>query len=426
MYLTEVHVRNIRALKDVRWRPTGASAGWHVIVGDNGSGKTSFLRAIGFALLGPADAGRVDLNWQRWLRTGTKTGNITVTIQGEPGYDRLSRARPGDQGDKIVASLQISLHRSSAQLAKGESESNAQRSVWNTDLDRGWFCSSFGALRRFSGNDRAIAELYEGSPRIARQTSLFFENVSLESTYLWLRRTLDPRNAEEEAAMNVGRFLTQRGLFHDDFRFIGLNPDGELCFVRGDEAPVLFQTISDGYKAYFGLLASLIRNMVEAYGSAAIFNRNATRVEVPGVVLIDEIDVHMHPNWQRHVGITLTKLMPKIQWIVSSHSPFVCQAASQGSIFRVSVSDGVSIGEMVVGDEFKELVYGTAGDALATLAFGSVETRSDDGVGMLEELAALNNLEFERPLTAAEGSRRTELRRLLPKDAYVLSVGQGV
>ena len=49
-----------------------------------------------------------------------------------------------------------------------------------------------------------------------------------------------------------------------------------------------------------------------------------------GVVLIDEVDVHLHVSWQRSIGFWLKKHFPNVQFIVTTHSPFVCQAADPG------------------------------------------------------------------------------------------------
>jgi len=60
-----------------------------------------------------------------------------------------------------------------------------------------------------------------------------------------------------------------------------------------------------------------------------------TVVDRPGVVLIDEIDVHLHPEWQRAIGVWLQEHFPRIQFIVTTHSPLVCPAANHGRIYHL-------------------------------------------------------------------------------------------
>ncbi len=59
-------------------------------------------------------------------------------------------------------------------------------------------------------------------------------------------------------------------------------------------------------------------------------------INLPGVVLIDEIDAHLHPSWQVDVGFWFTRYFPQLQFIVTTHSPLVCRAAEKGSIWRLA------------------------------------------------------------------------------------------
>jgi predicted ATP-binding protein involved in virulence len=58
-----------------------------------------------------------------------------------------------------------------------------------------------------------------------------------------------------------------------------------------------------------------------------------SRITAEGVVLIDEVDAHLHPLWQREIGFRLRRVFPRMQFIVTSHSPFVAQAASDRGLF---------------------------------------------------------------------------------------------
>lgn len=98
--------------------------------------------------------------------------------------------------------------------------------------------------------------------------------------------------------------------------------------------------LSDGYRSFLALVMDLLRQIAEAFGSVA------DRVEVKadgdelevlaeGVVLIDEIDLHLHPTWQREIGPRLRRVFPQLQFVVTSHSPFIAQAATDGGLFVV-------------------------------------------------------------------------------------------
>ncbi|MDQ7084492.1 MAG: AAA family ATPase [Sulfurovum sp.] len=57
-----------------------------------------------------------------------------------------------------------------------------------------------------------------------------------------------------------------------------------------------------------------------------------------GVVLIDEIDLHLHPKWQKQIPNLLLSLFPKVQFIASSHSPFIIQSMERNSIIKLDES----------------------------------------------------------------------------------------
>ena len=82
-----------------------------------------------------------------------------------------------------------------------------------------------------------------------------------------------------------------------------------------------FHLLSDGYRSMVGMVADIAYRM-------AILNphllEEATR-ETPGIVLIDEVDLHLHPTWQRLVVDALLRTFPHVQFVGTTHSPFIIQ-----------------------------------------------------------------------------------------------------
>ena len=77
MYIRSVQIENIRSIKELQWKvPDDQLAGWHVIIGDNGAGKTTVLRSIALALIGPSEVEALRQNWNEWLRSSEKSGSI--------------------------------------------------------------------------------------------------------------------------------------------------------------------------------------------------------------------------------------------------------------------------------------------------------------------------------------------------------------
>ena len=99
--------------------------------------------------------------------------------------------------------------------------------------------------------------------------------------------------------------------------FTGIqDSEGEYLFgKKGTEVP--FPALSDGYRAFLGWLGDLLFHVCETCPSGKKLTENR------GIVMVDEIDLHLHPKWQMTVLQTLAKSLPNIQFIVTSHSPLI-------------------------------------------------------------------------------------------------------
>jgi hypothetical protein len=103
-----------------------------------------------------------------------------------------------------------------------------------------------------------------------------------------------------------------------------------LRFKDGRWEP--FRQLSDGYRLTLATIADIALRCVSLnphLGPAAI-------TETSGVVLIDEIDLHLHPNWQRRIIDDLRKCFPRIQFFLTTHSPFIVQSLRDGEVFPFS------------------------------------------------------------------------------------------
>src|SRR5262249_27999345 len=144
---------------------------------------------------------------------------------------------------------------------------------------------------------------------------------------------------------------------------------------NGFEIPI--EDLSDGYRAILSLTFDLIRHMANAFGYDKVFDPNDPTVVLPGgIVLIDEIDVHLHPTWQRTVGLWFKKHFPNVQFIVTTHSPLVCQAAD--SVFYLPSPGSDEEPRMLDQDDLDRLRYGNVLDAYGTGVFGRGVTRSEE------------------------------------------------
>jgi hypothetical protein len=131
-------VENVAGIKRLAWEARGDPAGWHAIIGDNGSGKSSLLRAVALALVGPEQAPGLRLDWDAWLRRGS----VTLQLHADPAFD--PRAPP-----KGVAPAGIELRRGPEQVQLGPARAETTAPLWQQR--RGWFSAAYGPSAASAG-----------------------------------------------------------------------------------------------------------------------------------------------------------------------------------------------------------------------------------------------------------------------------------
>ncbi len=424
MYLQKIELQNIRSIEHLVWEiPREGAAGWHVIIGDNGAGKSTVLRAVALALVGPRDAPALRHDWNDWLRRGERLGNVVLNIGWDSHFDKFSRKGKAPAESKNRLRLILDFARTESQVVvieAPEPNPHPARHVWGGAS--GWFSASYGPFRRFSGGDKDIEKIYYSNPKLGRHLSIFGESVALSECLVWLKE-LHHKFLEGDPEGNllepVKNFVNQSDFLPNDTRLESVSSKG-VRFVDGNGCEVDVENLSDGYRSILSMTFELIRQLAATYGSDVIFAKDdPTKIIVPGVVLIDEIDAHLHPIWQHRVGQWFCEHFPMMQFIVTTHSPLICQAALRGSIFRLPQPGSEEVPGMVTGIQRNRLLYGNVLDAYGTGVFGEVVERSDEGQKLLEELAMLNQTELVKGLTKKERARQTELRAILPTAAAV-------
>src|SRR4051794_8586109 len=98
MYVTRAELDNVRSIKRLVWEVKEAAApGWHVAIGDNGAGKSTFLRCIALALIGEKEGDATGEDWNDWLRRGEDSGHVAIEVRRDHRYDKLETGTPPAQ-----------------------------------------------------------------------------------------------------------------------------------------------------------------------------------------------------------------------------------------------------------------------------------------------------------------------------------------
>jgi predicted ATP-binding protein involved in virulence len=90
---------------------------------------------------------------------------------------------------------------------------------------------------------------------------------------------------------------------------------------------------SDGIVSYTEMVAELAYRCIVLNGS----KQERAIIDTNGVVMIDELDLHLHPNWQRHVVSDLKNAFPNIQFVATTHSPFIVQSLTKDELINLDL-----------------------------------------------------------------------------------------
>ncbi|MFE9820833.1 AAA family ATPase [Streptomyces sp. NPDC005791] len=436
MYVSRVSVQDIKSFNGPRQvdlrltRPDGTHAGWTVLAGRNGAGKTTLLRAIAFALSGPVAARGLVPGFDNWVAHGAAEGRIELEVTRDTEYDQFSHGRPpagpckagllwaapsdgGSDGRPIGRrGVQPSLEEITYTEA---ASSNARRGPW-ADNPVGWFCAGYGPFRRMAGGSGEVQRLMLASGPVARLASLFHEDASLAEGVAWLieqhLRALEGR-AGAAVLKNTALAILQDGLLPDGYRIIDVDSEG--LWVERDGIRFPLREMSDGFRTVAALVVDILKQIHNTFGDAVVADADEGMLfnRVPGIVIIDEIDAHLHVSWQRRIGSWLTRHFPNIQFIVTTHSPYVCQSADPGGLIRLPGVDEEDPPEVVGEDLYERVVYGSGDDAVLSDLFGLDTPYSEQAERKRGELVALEMDMLRGHADTGTTDRHRKLKRLL-------------
>lgn len=418
MYLTKATIENVKGLSRVELafgalRPQG----WHVILGDNSAGKTTLIRALALAFVGPREASALREDWSRWIRSTETSARVALDLTFDSVWDRATGA--GNLPQSRKARLAVELAQTAApnglaevpgQVSVGGAPALALRTAWGSG--RGWFSASFGPARRLAGGSGDYQRIFFSNPRAARHLSAFSEEVALSEALQWLPERR--RQGQGEPVERIKGFLNGSGLLPHGVTLRDVT-DRSLLFQDGEGVSIDVRELSDGYRSVLSLTLELLRQMELAYGLDSLLVPGERAVRAPGVVLIDEVDAHLHPSWQESVGAWFTARFPKVQFIVATHSPLVCRSIGEsGRVFRLRTPGTAGAQLVQVEGEARDMLwYGSLERALQSEGFGLDLGRSPYGWERVEELRRLSQTLRSRPLRPEEQRRLQHLRAVL-------------
>lgn len=331
---------------------------FNLIIGENGSGKTSLLSAVAIAMGGWAHAYIKNPKNRRAIEDSE-----IREIQLDNRFDKAKKTKVAAQGHASIIDRNQKAMSATANWVRTREEGVEQTQI-DGSIKYGSYPKSYPLNFSTLGND--IFEFIDRDGQFDLPLLAFYE-----CNRLWLAE--NELNATATAKTKYSRFDPYVDCFHTgaDHQAVGewilkhelaslqqkqetavlksikqaavaaiegcsgLKFDFEqsrilIEFENGKQIP--FEHLSDGQRTMLGLFCDIARR-------AAILNPHlkgeATR-KTSGIVLIDELDLHLHPKWQRAIIESLTSTFPNIQFICTTHSPFLIQSLRKGKLIQLT------------------------------------------------------------------------------------------
>ena len=363
----------------------------NLVIGGNGSGKTTLLKGVALASLGPAvaDSGLFPYHLVRRESGRSVEGGALI----EARYTLNDQDRKGDvQGreTRIESRIRVERRGDLERFKWMHRDEDAWRPIYSKSSDA-FFFVGYGANRQVEKVERVDVAARQASSftRARRIMSLFEETFSLLPLSHWLPRY---------QTGNRGRFVQVRTLINrllgpGRYRFTGQMEDGEYVFQLGSTR-VPFPALSDGYRAFLGWIGDLLFHVCETCPRGKRLDENQ------GIVMVDEVDLHLHPAWQAELLPRLAGALPRIQFIATSHSPLLVGSLAWGNIV---IARQRKNGTSYLARTRVDVSKMDADQILLTELFGLRTTRSaaqSDRIRQLLEQTRLGNVGAARELMA--------------------------
>ena len=428
MFIDKVTLTNIRGFKKLEFkfdRENGKYAGWTVFTGDNGAGKSTLLKAIAIGLTGTDTARALQPSFHRWISNNEHEGTVELDIVRHEPDDSLTKGgKPPNKKFPVCIVLSeigketVISHKKPSSKSGTRSYTTPDRTIWSPEAN-GWFSCGYGPFRRvFGASPEATRQMVAATTE--RFVTMFQEAASLAEVDQWLRKLnhkkLEGKTQETQQLEQLLEILGD-DLLPNQITIDGVDSDG-LWLKDRQGVKLAWSEMSDGYRAALALLADILRHLINTYGIEGLTARDADGklyVQRSGVVLIDEIDAHLHPEWQREIGFWLKSHFPNIQFIVTSHSPLVCQAADANGLFVLPEPGSGDAPRALSSEERQCIISSTPDTILRSPAFGLQNTRSEPAVqaqAMYSKLKAKQRAGAK--LSPDEQGKLTQLSLFMP------------
>ena len=319
MFLEHVEIENCKSLihAEIDFRTAeDAIRKWSILVGENGTGKSTVLKAIGLLLAGSDSIPHIIGDPALWVRKGAASCSLKASLRTKSGEKReVSLSfQPEHQTREILSLNADSLEAIDSALSYAE---------------QNYFVAAYGPYRRIADTASSFASPTPSlggtgavGERVGSLITMFDKNAPVNPLPGW---AMDLEYERGDEGLKIVRDAMDALLPNLQFKRIDRTAKRLIFETADGEVPL--EELSDGYQNVAAWIGDLLHRVTRA------FAHYTNPLEARGLLLIDEVDAHLHPTWQRRLRMYLDSRLPNFQIIGTTHSALTLQQFHEGEAF---------------------------------------------------------------------------------------------
>lgn len=389
-HIKNIEIKNVRGIKYLNANfniPENPDQGqWIIIIGENGVGKTTLLRCIALALRDVED--------------------LSIWPQGAFTSEWRTSAT---QENNFISTVRVDINPNLALVTKIQAGSRYEQTPEHSNIRQipllGYGCQRGGAL---GGPKGRVPLGTEGGPDIV---TLFDPSGWLINAESWLIH-LEARSFKEPAYRDIFPKVCEALALLLDVKEVFVEK-GEVVVTEEEGAQTISMNfLSDGYLATAGWFIDLLARWIDICALKKIPLAKNFLEDIRLIVLIDEIDIHLHPQWQREVVSRTRALLPKCTFVVTTHNPLTLAGAKADEIYIIERND--------------EIVSINSGRLNPAMLTGGQIYKQYFGVGEVLPTDAVAKSRRYDELSEKENLTKEEIIELSQLKSYLDAIGVGV
>ena len=302
-----VSIRNVKAVRELDLDLTAAGSGrtpWLMLLGENGTGKSTVLQAIGLTLIGASALvrlGGIGIHPGDYIRYRCKSGSVSVKLSGFKGPHRLTFRADHVEFTAPTGERSVVTFGPSGRVLEG--------SGWEPQM----IVLGYGATRLLP-RDLASPVMSTGDT-FSRIDNLFNPFVPLGDPDSWMAGLGEVEFDSASLVLKDLLSLAAKARFEVD------RDKRVIVNYHGERVPL--RQLSDGYQSVVATAVDILDVMTTVWPNLQ---------DAEGVVLLDEIGAHLHPTWKMRIVSSIRRAAPGLQFVTSTHDPLCLRGLGEGEV----------------------------------------------------------------------------------------------